>query len=195
MSRKLPKILNAEEIEKVLDYWNTRYFTQQRNKVIMKLILNTGLRISEIIHLKWRDINLTSGKINVIEGKGKKDRTLWVNSEVLDILTHYRERQDRVLVDKGYCACDILRVFTSFSNKKLSPGNLRKSFYKCSLKSIKRKASPHQYRHTYATRLLSESKNLRIVQKALGHSDLSTTQIYTHIVDEEMEDELKKFSI
>ena len=178
MSRKLPKILNAEEIEKVLDYWNTRYFSQYRNKVIMKLILNTGLRISEVIHLKWVDINLTSGKINVIEGKGKKDRTLWVNSEVLDILTHYRERQDRVLVDKGYCACDISHVFTSFSNKKLSPGNLRKSFYKCSLETINRKASPHQYRHTYATRLLRESKNLRIVQKSLGHSDISTTQIY-----------------
>ena len=72
MSRKLPKILNAEEIEKVLAYWNTRYFSHYRNKRIMQLILNTGLRISEVINLKWNDINLTSGKINVIEGKGKK---------------------------------------------------------------------------------------------------------------------------
>ena len=127
MSRKLPKILNAEEIEKVLDYWNTRYFSQYRNKVIMKLILNTGLRISEVINLKWNDINLTSGKINVIEGKGKKDRTLWVNSEVT-IFSHTIEKDKTgYLVDKGYCACDISHVFTSFSNKKLSPGNLRKS--------------------------------------------------------------------
>lgn len=195
MSRKLPKILNAEEIKKVLDYWNTRYFSQYRNKVIMKLILNTGLRISEVINMKWNDINLTTGKINVIEGKGKKDRVIWTNSEVIELLTRYRERQERVLVGKGYCACDISYVFTSFSNKKLSPGNIRKSFYKCSKESIDRKVSPHQYRHTFATRLLSKNKNLRVVQKALGHSDLSTTQIYTHIVDEEMESTLKDFSI
>ena len=161
----------------------------------MRLILNTGLRISEVINLKWDHVNLTSGKINVIEGKGKKDRVIWVNNDVIESLIRYRERQEGVLVGKGYCACDISHVFTSFSNKKLSPGNIRKSFYKCSNESIDRQVSPHQYRHTYATKLLSESKNLRIVQKALGHSDLSTTQIYTHIVDEEMENTLKKFII
>jgi integrase/recombinase XerD len=195
MSRKLPKILNNEEIEKVLNYWNTRYFSQYRNKRIIQLILNTGLRISEVINLKWNDINLTSGKINVLEGKGKKDRVLWVNSNVITSLIRYRERQEGVLVGKGFSPCAIKYVFTSFSNKKLSPGNLRKSFYKCSNESINRQVSPHQYRHTYATRLLSETKNLRVVQKSLGHSDLSTTQIYTHIVDEEMESTLKDFEI
>jgi len=128
MSRKLPKILNDEEIKQVLDYWNTRYFSQFRNKVMMKFILNTGLRISEVINLKWTDINLTSGKINVIEGKGKKDRVIWTNSQVIELLTHYRERQEVVLVGKGYCACDISHVFTSFSNKKLSPGNMKEEF-------------------------------------------------------------------
>ena len=195
MKKKLPKILNDEEIKKVLGYWNTRYFSQYRNKIIMKLILNAGLRISEIINLKWEDINLTSGKINVIEGKGEKDRVLWVNNDVIESLISYRERQEQVLVKKGFSACTISHVFTSFSNKLLSSGNLRKSFYKCSNKSINRKASPHKYRHTYATKLLSETKNLRIVQKALGHSDLSTTQIYTHIVDEEMKNTLKNFRI
>jgi len=195
MSRKLPKILNAEEIEKVLAYWNTRYFSQYRNKVLMRLILNTGLRISEVINLKWDHINLTSGKINVIEGKGEKDRVLWMNNDIRESLIRYRERQEGVLVGKGYSPCAIKYIFTSFSNKKLSPGNLRKSFYKCSNESIDRQVSPHQYRHTYATRLLSKSKNLRIVQKSLGHSDLSTTQIYTHIVDDEMESTLKNFNI
>jgi integrase/recombinase XerD len=62
MSRKLLKNLNASEIKKVLEYWNTKYFSQYRNKIIMKLILNTSLRISEIINLKWDDINLTQEK-------------------------------------------------------------------------------------------------------------------------------------
>ena len=146
MKKKLPKILNDEEIKKVLGYWNTRYFSQYRNKIIMKLILNAGLRISEIINLKWEDINLTSGKINVIEGKGEKDRVLWVNNDVIESLISYRERQEQVLVKKGFSACTISHVFTSFSNKKLSPGNLRKSFYKCSNNSINRNASPHKYR-------------------------------------------------
>lgn len=195
MSRKLPRILNNNEIEKVLSYWNTRYFSQYRNKMIMELILNTGLRISEVINLKWMDMNLTSGKINIIASKGDKDRVLWVNNDVIESLIRYRERQERVLVSKGYYACDISHVFTSFSNKKLSQGNLRKSFYKCSKDSINRKVSPHKFRHTYATKLLSTSKNLRIVQKALGHNDISTTQVYTHIIDEEMESALKKFKI
>ena len=195
MSRKIPKILNDEEIEKVLNYWNTRYFSQYRNKIMMKLILNTGLRISEVINLKWDHINLTSGKINVIQGKGSKDRIVWANMELIEFLELYRNKQEEVLVGKGFSALDISHVFTSFSNKKLSPGNLRKSFYKCSKDSIGRKVSPHQYRHTYATKLLRETSNLRIVQKALGHSDISTTQIYTHIVDEEMENTLKNFRV
>ena len=146
----------------------------------MKLILNTGLRISEVINLKWNHINLTSGKINLIEGKGEKERVLWVNNDIIESLIHNRERQEGVLVGKGYSPCGIKYVFTSFSNKKLSPGNLRKSFYKCSNESINRQVSPHQYRHTYATTLLSETKNLRIVQKTLEHSDFSITQIYVH---------------
>ena len=68
----------------------------------MRLILNSGLRISEVINLKWNDINLTSGKINVIEGKGKKDRVLWVNSNVITSLIRYRERQEGVTSKEGF---------------------------------------------------------------------------------------------
>lgn len=195
MSRKLPKILTDEEIKKVLAHWNTRYFSQYRNKIMMSFILNTGLRISEVINLKWVDINLTSGKVNVIQGKGAKDRVLWVNNDLIESLIRYREKQNEVLVNKGFSERDIGHVFVSFSNQKLSPGNLRKSFYKCSEKAIGRKVSPHIYRHTFATKLLRETNNLRIVQKTLGHADISTTQIYTHIVDEEMENTLKNFKV
>ena len=92
MKLKLPKILNNEEIEKVLNYWNTRYFSQYRNKIILKLILNTKLRITEVINLEWDNIKLTSGKINVIEDKGKKYRVLWVNNEMIASLMRYREK-------------------------------------------------------------------------------------------------------
>jgi len=120
MSRKLPKILNDEEIKKVLAYWNTRYFSQYRNKVLMRLILSTGLRISEVINLKWEHINLTSGEVNVTEGKGKKDRVLWVNNDIREALICHRGKEDMVLVDKVISPCVIKYIFTSFYNKKLS---------------------------------------------------------------------------
>ena len=90
---------------------------------------------------------------------------------------------------------DIKLVFTTRSNNKLKPGDIRKMVYTYTKKAgiNNKKVSPHTFRHTFATDLLRETKNLRLVQKALGHSNISTTQIYTHIVDEELEKALRKF--
>lgn len=95
------------------------------------------------------------------------------------------------MVQKGYEPSNVFYVFTSLNNNKIDQGNFRRTIYRASTKSIGRKISPHLLRHAYATDLLRATKNLRIVQKALGHSDISTTQIYTHIVDSEMEEAIK----
>jgi len=91
--RAIPVVLTEEEQAKLLNQFNTRYVTSQRNKVMFQLMLNTGLRVSEIVSLRWEDVNLTSGKVMVREGKGAKDRTLWVDNSQLDELKKWKERQ------------------------------------------------------------------------------------------------------
>ena len=91
--RAIPVVLTEEEQEDLLNQFNVRYVTSQRNKVMFQLMLNTGLRVSEAVSLRWKDVNLTSGKLMVREGKGAKDRTLWVDEGQLDELGEWKERQ------------------------------------------------------------------------------------------------------
>ncbi|MFW5686804.1 MAG: tyrosine-type recombinase/integrase [Halanaerobium sp.] len=167
-----------------------QYITGQRNYTLLKIMLDTGLRLSEAINLKWKDIDLISGKLMVREGKGKKDRTLWISEEDLNLIQEWKERQVKKI---GKLPA---HVFTSTS--KGSMGNkMNLRYIQDMVKRYAKKAgidkdiSPHTLRHSFATDLLRETKNIRLVQKALGHSDISTTMVYTHIVDEELEGALK----
>jgi len=155
-------------------------------------MLNTGLRLSEATNLRWRDVNLTSGKLEVIEGKGGKDRNLWLNVDDLEMLKEWKERQ----TEKADKALEY--VFTSMSQdtigNRLDNRYVQQMVRRYAKKAkIKKKISPHTFRHTFATDLYSNTRNIRLVQKALGHNQLSTTMIYTHIVDSELEEKLKNF--
>lgn len=127
------------------------------------------------------------GQLKVVEGKGCKDRILWLGEETIEILTHWRERQAEQLGKVTY-------VFTNRQGNQLKPRDVREMIGNYAGKAdINKKVSPHVMRHSFATDLLRETKNIRLVQKALGHSDLSSTMIYTHIVDDEYEQALKRF--
>lgn len=91
--RKIPTVLTENEQQDLLDQFNTRYVTSFRNKVMFRLMLNTGLRASEIVSLRWEDVSLTSGKLTVREGKGAKDGILWVDNSQLEELGECKERQ------------------------------------------------------------------------------------------------------
>ena len=206
--RKIPEVLSREEQKKLLNVFNTRYLSPHRNKTMISLMLNTGLRLSEVINLKWKHLDLQTGKLKVVEGKGSKDRILWINNETLEKLRNWRERQVKEVGNMDH-------VFTTSTGNKLDPSDIRSMIYTYSKKAgiqeeiekhykdekgnelldtyKEKKIKPHTLRHTFATDLLRETNNLRLVQKTLGHSDISTTQIYTHIVDSEMEEALKNF--
>lgn len=154
--KKLPNVLTRKEQKRLLGQPNPRYITGQRNHLLLKILLDTGLRLSEATSLRWRDLDLMSGKLKVVEGKGSKDRILWLPEEDIELLREWRQRQ----TEKA---------------------------------GIGKNVSPHVCRHTFGTDLLRQTKNIRLVQKALGHSRLNTTMIYTHIVDDELENELKSF--
>jgi integrase/recombinase XerD len=186
--RKIPDVLTPNEEAALLAQPNPRYPTGQRNRLMLQLMLNTGLRLSEATGLEWRDLDLTTGKLKVRQGKGAKDRILWVGDEDLEALRKWRDRQAQAV------AGEPSSVFTTLDGKSVSPRYVQAMVKRYATKAgIARNVHPHLLRHSFATDLLREAKNIRIVQRALGHARLATTEIYTHIVDEELEGALKSF--
>lgn len=188
MVRKIPDVLTIEEQQQLLKIFNKRYFNSRKNRTMIRLFLDSGLRLSEMLDLKWKDISLKSGQLKVVQGKGYKDRMLWINNSMLEELREWRQDQADNAAETEY-------VFSNKSGGRLDKDNVRNMLYKYSTKALGKRISPHVLRHTYATDLYRETKDIRLVQKALGHSDLSTTMIYTHIIDDEMKKKLKLFRI
>lgn len=185
MSRpdSLPKVLTEAETGRLLSQPNHRYFSPHRDYLFMRLMLKAGLRASEAVSLRPEHADLMSGKLMVREGKGAKDRTLWVGEEVLGELQEWIDRRPE---------SDWL--LPTRKGTQVATAHLRRSVKryaeKADIEEVGR-VSPHTLRHTFATRLYRKTGKIRMVQKALGHSDLSTTMIYTHIVDEELEGAMK----
>ena len=185
---RIPEVLTETDQEALLAQPNLRYPTGARNKTMIQLMLDTGLRLSEACNLKWNDIDLNTGKLMVRQGKGAKDRSLWIGVEDLELLRTWRERQAKDVTGNP------AHVFTTLAGKAVSPRYVQKMVARLAAKvGIEKNVHPHTLRHTFATDLYRETSKIRLVQKALGHSDLSTTMIYTHIVDDELEDALKSF--
>jgi len=184
---KLPKILTEEETGRLLAQPNQRYFGPHRDYLFMRLMLKTGLRASEATALQPEHLDLMSGKLSVREGKGAKDRTLWVGKDVLEELQEWTGRRSEEAQRSNF-------LLPTREGTKVATSHLRRSVKryarKAEIEEVDR-VSPHTLRHTFATRLYRETSNIRMVQKALGHSDLSTTMIYTHVVDEELEGAMK----
>jgi len=186
-AKKLPTVLTEDEQERLLEQANSRYPTGERNQTMLRLMLNTGLRLAEVTALKWRDVDLTTGKLMVRQGKGAKDRTLWVAEADINRLRSWRERQAAVCD-----TCD--HVFTTLQGQPLGHRYVQRMVKRYAAKAgIDKNISPHTLRHSFATDLYRETSKIRLVQKVLGHSDLSTTMIYTYIFDEEVETALKSF--
>jgi integrase/recombinase XerD len=186
-AKKLPTVLTEDEQERLLEQPNPRYPTGERNGTMLRLMLNTGLRLAEVTGLKWHDVNLTTGKLMVRQGKGSKDRTLWVAEGDIDRLRSWRERQAAQCGQRDH-------VFTTLQGQLLGHRYVQRMVKRYAAKAgIDKNVSPHMLRHSFATDLYRETSKMRLVQKVLGHSDLSTTIIYTHIFDEEVESALKSF--
>ncbi len=186
--RKVPEVLSAEEQGVLLKQPNPRYPTGERNQLILRMMLNAGLRLAETTSLCWQDIDLKTGRLNVQEGRGARSRVLWIGDADLEALCEWRERQARDVEGRpGH-------VFTTLNGKPVSNRYVQAMVKRYALKAgIGKNVHPQLLRHTFATDIYRETASIRLTQKALGHADLSTTQIYTHIVDEELEGALKSF--
>lgn len=181
---RLPVVLTPAEQKLLLAAPNKKVPTGLRNYAMLRVFLNLGLRVSEAIDLKVDDIDWQSGKLTVVQGKGGRDRVLWLAAEDLHILSSWLARRP---APGSY-------LFTTLEGGRLSDRYVRQFVKRCARnKQIGKDVHPHALRHTFATDLLRATGNIRLVQKALGHASLATTMLYTHIFDQELESALKGF--
>ncbi len=181
--RKLPEVLTTEEQRAFLKTFNRKAPTGLRNFTMARLMLDAGLRCGEVLALRTRDVDWRTGKIHIHEGKGKKDRVVWINEDALDVLREWKERKP----ESGL-------LFTTLKGDPIKDRYMRAMVKrKAEQAGIEKDIHVHTLRHTFATDIYRESKNLRMVQKALGHASISTTEIYTHIFDEELEEGMRFF--
>jgi integrase/recombinase XerD len=181
---KLPVILEPEEAQNLLRQPNKRYPTGLRNKAMMSLMLNCGLRVSEVINLRPGNINLTKGKLRVEAGKGNRDRDLAIPEEYLtDLLDSWRKKRP----ESSF-------FFSTLKGKKLSIRYLQQMVKRYAQKAgLNKRISPHTLRHTYATQYYKQTKDIETLRRILGHSDISTTTIYITLANIDVENGMKSF--
>lgn len=169
--RKLPKVMTISEIENIL-----REDLTKIQKLIVELLYGCGLRVSELVGLKTNNMDLNASYLRC-SGKGSKERLVPIGSKAKEALRDYFEQRD-FLVKKHNL--DTKNLFITDSGRFLSRQDVY-NFIHLQGKKINKNISPHTLRHSFATHLLENGADLRIVQELLGHSDVSTTQLYTHI--------------
>jgi integrase/recombinase XerD len=183
--KALPKSLSVQDVEKLLNAPDTDDWIGSRDKAMLEILYATGIRVTELISLKLDNINLAQGVIRVI-GKGSKERLVPMGEIAQEYLLKYIE-EDRLGLLSGNLICDDLFVTKRKTHMTRQAFWYRIKFYVTRVQ-IKVNVSPHTLRHAFATHLLDYGADLRSVQILLGHSNVSTTTIYTHIA----KDRLKK---
>lgn len=177
LGRKLPDVLTIEEIDKILSQPSINTPLGLRDKTILEIMYACGLRVSEVLDLKTANILYNDEVIRVF-GKGSKERIVPIASSAIDWIKIYTEKS-RPSIAKPFSE-DYL--FLNWRGKKLSRMALWDIINKYSnMANIKKKIHPHIFRHSFATHLLEGGADLRSIQEMLGHADISTTQIYTHV--------------
>ena len=169
--RKLPEVLSVEEIKSLIDSAGFK-----KSKLLIQLLYSSGLRVSELVNLTPKDLDFKQGIGWVRKGKGKKDRLF----KLADSISKQLEKQIINNLENKY-------IFSK--DKPLTTRNIQLLIKKTAIKAgINKKVTPHTLRHSFATHLLEAGENLVIIQQLLGHENLETTRIYTHI----SQDQLKK---
>ena len=188
--KTLPKFLSVEEVDKLLEAPDVSEPRGLRDRALIEVLYATGLRVSELVNLKPQDLNLESGYLTTT-GKGRKQRLVPLGDEAASWVARYLKESRPALLKKRASP----RLFV---NARGGTGLSRVGFWKI-LTAYGRQAgigtslSPHVLRHSFATHLLDRGADLRAIQMMLGHADLSTTQIYTHILDARLRAVYDKF--
>ena len=188
--KSLPKFLTPEEVEQILN--NVKISTPAgfRNRVMLELLWATGMRVSELSNLNFGDLNLEENEIKVF-GKGAKERIVLISDRAKKYLIQYINSA-RNLIAPGYNTGEINDTTPLFINNtgfRLQNKTIRKVINETVEKiELPKRVTPHVFRHSFATKLIENGADLRVVQELLGHAGISNTQIYTHISMKHMRD-------
>ena len=188
LEKKLPVFLNVQEVERLLKAPNSKSLFGQRDRAMLELLYSCGLRVSELINLSYHNINLKDEFIR-IHGKGNKERLLPMGEIAIDYLTKYELNSRPTLLKNGQNDS----YFLSNRGMAMSRQNFFYIIKDYALKAgIDKPLSPHSLRHAFATHLVQKGADLRSVQLMLGHSDISSTQLYTHIQNAQLKTQHQK---
>ncbi|MEN6350540.1 MAG: site-specific tyrosine recombinase XerD [Syntrophomonas sp.] len=189
ITRKLPQVLSVEEVDRLMNQPNVVLPLGIRDRAMLELMYGTGIRISEMLGLQIEDVNITAGFLRCM-GKGRKERIIPVNQTSLDWIERYLSRSRNFLVKSH-----LERIlFVNANGRKLS----RQGYFKIlagyvKKADLKKEVTPHTLRHSFATHLLENGADLRAVQEMLGHADISTTQIYTHLTKSRLREVYQRY--
>ncbi len=188
IEKSLPKVLSIDEVVSILEQVNKDSILGLRNKALLELIYGSGLRVSELLDIKIEDIHLNQSYV-IVHGKGSKERMVPISDMANIALRKYIiEAREKILKDKK-----TTDLFLNQNGTRLS----RQGFFKVLKKlaedaGVTNECSPHTLRHSFATHLLENGMDLRTLQMLLGHEDISTTQIYTHISQKRIKEVYQK---
>ena len=180
LEKKLPKYLTINEVEKILNVPDMNDKIGIRDAFILELLYVSGIRVSELVNIKLNDIEESQRRIKIL-GKGNKERYVLYGSRCSELLKKYISvRSDFLKYPNDY-------LILSKTGRKINTREIRNIINRIKTKAgISISISPHTFRHTFATHMLNEGADLRAVQELLGHENLSTTTIYTHLTNEKL---------
>lgn len=189
LGRHLPDVLSVEEVDKIVEAVDLNKPEGQRNRAILETLYGCGLRVSELVNLQLTDIYRKEGVVCIV-GKGNKERLVPISKTAIkEIDTYCAEGRARLRIKPGYEGFVFLNrrgaqltrvmIFTIIKNAVKAAG-------------IEKSVSPHTFRHSFATHLLENGANLRMIQEMLGHSSITTTEVYTHLNSKMLSDTVEK---
>ncbi len=188
--KSLPKFLTPDEVEQILNSVKIETPSGYRNRAILELLWATGMRVSELSGLNFGDLNLENNEIRVF-GKGAKERIILVTDRAKSYLERYIETA-RMLIPKGYRLEETTEsspVFINNTGYRLQTKTIRNVINEIVEKiELPKHVTPHVFRHSFATHLIENGADLRVVQELLGHASISNTQIYTHVSTQHMKE-------
>jgi integrase/recombinase XerD len=188
-SLKLPDVLSVSEVTLLLNAPDTKKPIGARDAAMMELLYAAGLRVSELTHLKLQDINLEAGFVRVF-GKGSKERIVPIGVHAKEKIDYYLKTARKMLLKQ----LPSPYLFVARAGKPMTRQGFWKLLRRYALQvGLNKKITPHSFRHSFASHLLEGGADLRAVQVMLGHVDISTTQIYTHVAREYLKTSHKKY--
>lgn len=187
---KLPKVLNTDEVDTLLNTPDLTTTLGLRDKAMLELMYATGMRVSELVNLNINDVHLSLGFVRCL-GKGNKERIIPIGKMATEALKEYLEKARPKLINQKNKTDSL---FMNHHGQRLSRQGFWKILKQMAVKAgIEKELTPHMLRHSFATHLLENGADLRSVQELLGHSDISTTQIYTHVTKTRLKDVYNQF--